>query len=453
MQSLSYAPGSEKAKRLKPRFIKSKKGQRRNVTDRIKKLGKGEALNLKHAHRTLEAILSKVPVGIVILSMDREVLWLNKAAMTMAEINSEDEIIGQTCHKHLCPAEYGKCPVIDFGQELDHSERTLLTSSGQVIPILKSALKTTLDGLPVLIEAFADISEQKRFEKERNMMEVRLRQSQKLESIGQLASGIAHEINTPIQFISDNLSFLEQSFADIQEALGFLKKLCAAVDDVPDETEVIKTIPEIKNKLESMDLDFILNEVKDAVSQSLEGAGRIAKIVQAMKEFAHGSGRTSSSLCDLNRIIENTVTISKNEWKHYAELELELSPGPLNVMGACDEIGQVFLNLIVNAAHAIEDSGASASFKGTIKAISHLDGAFASVSISDTGKGIPEDIKDKIFDPFFTTKEVGRGSGQGLSIAHDIIVRKHKGELSFYPGQNGGTVFSVKLPTKEEYNK
>ncbi|MBI5855798.1 MAG: PAS domain S-box protein [Nitrospirae bacterium] len=277
---------------------------------------------------------------------------------------------------------------------------------------------------------------------ERLGLERELAQAQKLESIGQLAAGIAHEINTPTQFVGDNTRFVSDSFQQLTDMLGRFHDLlnAARVGAVPESM-----VREIEEAGKAADLEYLAQEVPKALAQSIEGIDRIAHIVRAMKDFAHPD-RGEKTLVDLGKAIESTATVSRNEWKYVADLVTDVEPGLPPVSCRPGEMNQVLLNLIVNAAHAIGDVVAQQGGKGTITVRAHRTGEWVDIQVVDTGTGIPESIRDKIFDPFFTTKEVGKGTGQGLAIARSVIVEKHGGALTCESTVGKGTTFVIRLP-------
>lgn len=281
---------------------------------------------------------------------------------------------------------------------------------------------------------------------ERKQMERQLAQSQKLRSIGQLASGIAHEINTPTQYVGDNTRFLLDAFADLMRVLGAYGELLAAVRCGGFCPERVQAVDEA---VHLADVDYLSAEIPVAIRHTLEGVERIAKIVRAMKEFAH-PGREEKVMADLNGIIETTLTVARNEWKYVADVVTDFDPSLPPVACHPGEINQVVLNLIVNAAHAIEEAiGSKAGGKGVITVTTRRCNGWARIRVQDTGAGIPVAVQPLIFDPFFTTKPVGRGTGQGLAICHPVIVEKHAGRISFESEVGRGTAFTIELPLAE----
>jgi PAS domain S-box-containing protein len=286
------------------------------------------------------------------------------------------------------------------------------------------------------IGAITDVSE-------RRQLEDQLRQAQKLEAIGQLAAGMAHEINTPIQYVSDNTKFLKDSWPTIQQLLSLAQREHqeATTGRVSPET-----LASLDHYLKQADLPYLLEEIPRAVEQSLEGAQRVAKIVRAMKDFSHPGSEDKAAL-DLNRAIETTITVARNEWKYVAELETDLDPNLPPVLGVAGRLNQVILNLLINAAHAIQQVvGDGSRDKGRILVTTRHDQDWVELSVRDTGTGIPEEIRGRIFEPFFTTKPVGQGTGQGLALAHSVIVQEHGGRIWFDSEVGKGTTFFVRLP-------
>jgi len=266
-----------------------------------------------------------------------------------------------------------------------------------------------------------------------------------MESIGQLAAGIAHEINTPAQFVGDNTRFIKDAFQDLLELNNsFIKLLHAAKEgDVSPEL-----ISEVDTSAQNADVEYLAEEIPPAIDQSLDGITRISNIVRAMKEFSH-PGSKDQETADINQAIKNTITVASNEWKYVADIETSFADNLPPVTCFVQEVNQVVLNLIVNAAHAIEQAnGEGAADKGTITISTRDLGKEVEIKVSDTGCGIPDDIKDRIFDPFFTTKAVGKGTGQGLSMAYRTIVEAHDGKLWVDSVKGEGSSFNIVLPYK-----
>ncbi len=286
----------------------------------------------------------------------------------------------------------------------------------------------------VLRGMMLDVTDQRRLENE-------LAQAQKLESVGRLAAGVAHEINTPVQFVSDSVSFVREAMEDLSEIVDKYRELRNATEKGADVAAAAKAAEEAED---DADLDYILENAPVALDRARDGLGRVAAIVRSMKEFAHPD-RKEMAQADLNQAIQSTLVIASNEYKYVAEVETDLGDLPL-VNCYAGEINQVVLNLIVNAAHAIGDVVKETQAKGKIRVATRVLDDQVEIAISDTGKGIPVEVRAKIFDPFFTTKEVGKGTGQGLAIARSVVVDKHGGTLHFETEVGRGTTFYIRLP-------
>jgi PAS domain S-box-containing protein len=274
-------------------------------------------------------------------------------------------------------------------------------------------------------------------------MEAQLMLAQKMESIGQLAAGIAHEINTPTQYVSDNTRFLRDAFEDLTQVLDRYERVRAAARQGPVPAAMLD---EVDRCVADLDLGFVTEEIPKAIEQSMEGLNRVAQIVRAMKQFSHPD-QDEPELADLNSAIENTVTVARNEWKYVAEVELNLDPELPAVPCLAGRFNQVILNLIVNAAQAIADVvGDGSEGKGKIRITTRKAGDQVEIRVADTGAGIPAKIRNRIFDPFFTTKQVGKGTGQGLAIAHNIVVEQHGGAIEFESEEGKGATFILRLP-------
>jgi PAS domain S-box-containing protein len=279
---------------------------------------------------------------------------------------------------------------------------------------------------------------------ERRRLESELRQAQKLEGIGQLAAGIAHEINTPAQFVTDNLTFLKESWTTISKLVELYR--AAILEYMPKASPA--TAAGLAEAERTGDLEFIAEEVPRAIAQSLDGARRVASIVQAMKEFSHPDSAEKTE-ADLNKGVSSTLTVARNEWRPVAEMVTDFDDALPPMVCYPGEVNQVILNLVVNAAHSIKERVKDGE-KGKITVCTRLRGRFAEIAVTDTGMGIPEEIQNRVYEPFFTTKEVGKGTGQGLAFAHSVIVKKHQGKLWFETEPGRGTTFFIQLPIVQE---
>lgn len=273
---------------------------------------------------------------------------------------------------------------------------------------------------------------------ERRMLESQLLQTQKLEAIGQLAAGIAHEINTPTQYVMNNMWFIKEGMEQLENALGAYRSLGTQPDSVPDWT-ALATMEEERQ------ISFYLDELPAAISETLQGLDRISAIVNSVKQFAH-PGHDRQQEIDLNTLIEQTVTVSRNEWKYVAETITDLAPDLPPVVCSSQEIGQVLLNLVVNAAHAIMAAPRPDGAVGRITISTRCVENMVEIRVQDTGTGIPPHAREHLFEPFFTTKPVGQGTGQGLFIAHRVVVKDHGGTIRFETESDRGTTFIVTLP-------
>ena len=277
-----------------------------------------------------------------------------------------------------------------------------------------------------------------------NMIQGELLQAQKLESIGRLASGVAHEINTPVQFIGDSVHFLDSGLTDL---LGLVAALLNSAHLVSSGQANFQDFgAEIEEITKKFDYKYLVKNLPQSVERAIEGLQRVDVIVRSMKAFAFPDQKVVSAM-DINGGLTATVGIARNEYKYVAEVELDLGDIPM-VDGYLGEMNQVFLNLIVNAAHAIGDVYKRTDEKGLISIRTRRDGDDVVIEISDSGSGIPAYVQSYIFDPFFTTKELGKGTGQGLAISRQVVTQKHNGEIWFTTKQDTGTTFFIRLPIR-----
>jgi PAS domain S-box-containing protein len=277
---------------------------------------------------------------------------------------------------------------------------------------------------------------------ERRSMERELRQAQKLEAIGHLSAGIAHEINTPVQYVQDNVRFSRESWTSADELLSLACRMRA---DMVNGECAQPSVLQFDTRWKEIDFDYLQKEVPIALDQSLDGLGQIGKIVGAMKVFSH-PGSIEKAPIDINRAIESTITVARSEWKYVADVSTDFDETLPPVPCYAGEFNQVILNLLVNASHAVGDVVKDSGGKGAIALKTRRDGPWVEIRLSDSGGGIPEEISSKVFDPFFTTKEVGKGTGQGLALAHSVVVKKHSGKIWFENTPGKGCTFIVRLP-------
>lgn len=299
------------------------------------------------------------------------------------------------------------------------------TESGKVIMTTQERMS---DGGVVIVDH--DVSDLFEALERNRQLEMELMQTQKLESLGTLAGGIAHEINTPVQFVSDNLRFLDDSVTSLSDILN-----CLSVHDDP-STE------EIRSKLNDLDWEFMAKEIPNAIREARDGVSNVGEIVKSVKDFAHPDADEKSNQ-DLGKIIQNTLTVSRNQWRHCAEIDTEIGDGLGEVPCFAGKLSQVLINLIVNSADAIRDQG---EVSGQISIRAHRTPFAAIICVSDNGPGIPMEIREKIFDLFFTTKAPGEGTGQGLAICKRIIETNHRGKLRVGSSAAGGAKFVIELP-------
>ena len=391
--------------------------------------------------RQLSMAVEQSPVSIVITDLNGMITYVNQKYCDASGYAAEELIgKGQSILKsgHTSAEDYKNLwRTIKAGQEwrgVFHNRK----KNGDLY--WESAVIRPIESHDGTISRFLGLKEDIT---EKLAMEAHLRQSQKLEAIGQLAAGIAHEINTPIQYVGDNTSFLKDCWDLLARLLATAQKLR---DEVTPGTVPASTIEAFDRCSQAADVDYLSREFPRAIEQTMEGVQRVSRIVCAMKEFSH-PGTQEKRTIDLNRAIETVITISRNEWKYIANVETLLDPNLPLVPCLAGEISQVLLNLVVNAAHAIaEVPSKQGSGLGTILLSTRRDGEWVEFSVADTGAGIPDQVRERVFDPFFTTKEVGKGTGQGLMLAHSVVVKKHGGRIWFDSEVGRGTTFYVRLP-------
>jgi PAS domain S-box-containing protein len=418
--------------------------RRRQAEERARlTLRRAESLGvaLRHEKHLLSTVLATIPHLVWWKNSDLRFVGANHAYLAFQQLGSVAELIGrredQLARRSPLGPALGELESVVLASGEPVNDRTLTVTSGDrqrtfLVSLLPYREDTRITGV---IGIGADVSQVTELERQ-------LAQASRLESIGQLAAGIAHEINTPVQYVSDNTRFVADTFADVLTGLAELADLANGHE--PDAAQVRARL---RDALERLDLAFVKEEVPSALTQSMEGLERVGDIVRAMKDFSHPGHRRGD--VDLNRVVETTAQVTRNEWKYQAVLDLELDPDLGTVNCFEGEVKQVLLNLVVNAAQAIAErrrrGGDDAVGRITIRT-GRVDDE-VHVSVQDDGIGMDESVRERVFDPFFTTKPVGQGTGQGLSLAHDIVVRRHGGRLEVASTPGRGSTFTVCLPT------
>lgn len=402
------------------------------IINRINQQLKQKIEAMGHQSAELNTILNTVASAIITIDQHGVITNFNQAAEQIFGYESS-ELIGKKINQLMPDAianahdgylqrylQTGHANIIGKRREVE-----ALHKDGRVFPALLRVNPMRIDNEIFFSGVIDDISDTKN-------LQTQLIQAQKMEAIGQLASGVAHEINTPIQYIGDNLWALNKSFSDISD---YHQALNALLTDEQKQQQA--------QLLEDYDLEFIMTDCPNAIAQSLEGVDRVVEIVKAMKAFSHTDFNQAKQSINLHEAINSTLTICRNSYKYIAKVETDFSDEVGNVDCYPSPLNQVLLNLIINAAHAIEESQ---NDMGLIRISTRKQDDMIDIQIQDNGAGIAKQIQDKVFNLFFTTKPVGKGTGQGLSLAHSIIVDKHQGKLFFESEAGLGTCFHIQLP-------
>lgn len=409
----------------------------REMTARLR----DERQALQAAHREAEVFIDAVPSILIGVDQDSHITRWNLTAANAFGL-SGDEVVGKRLAdcgvrwlRPDMPEEIRSWCSEPASRRCDHIPFEM-NGETRLLGLTITAVRVSDKDSTELLVIGSDVTY-------RSTLEVQLRQAQKLESVGHLAAGIAHEINTPTQYIGDNVRFLKDSFQDLKSLLTNYDRLLAAAKDKALSDEIVQ---EVATAVQRADAGYLLEEIPKAIEQTLEGITRVSTLVSAMKDFSHPGTKEKTPL-NLNHAIESTITVARNEWKYVAEVETEFDPSLPEISCQPGEFNQVILNLIVNAAHAIGDVvGKHSSEKGKIRVQTLNFPEWVEIRIEDTGSGIPEKVRARIFDPFFTTKEIGKGTGQGLAIARSVVVDQHGGNIHFETEEGKGTTFIVRLP-------
>jgi PAS domain S-box-containing protein len=395
---------------------------------------------LAQSESRFRGLVETMNQGLVQLDGSGNVLYCNKYFCDLLKI-SKLEIVGQSLENMVHPEDLEKYVQIfvcctDNASKGRFDIRWSLSGTQVFSIVTPVVLSTTHDDSRVFWMLVMDVTERK-------LLEGQLLQTQKLEAIGQLAAGIAHEINTPTQYVLNNTWFVKEGLEQLHKAVDMYEDFFLKLEK---EHGLSHDVGVLKESGAELQVAYYLQEMPVAISETLQGLERITDIVSSVKQFAH-PGHERQQDVDLNKLVETTVNLSRSEWKYVAELSLDLDRNLPMVPCQMQEISQVLLNLIINAAHAIIDAArGDSAIKGFIHVGTKLDGDWAEIRIEDSGTGIPPHVQTHIFEPFFTTKPVGMGTGQGLFFARRSIVKNHGGRISFETQAGSGTTFIIKLP-------
>ncbi len=401
--------------------------------------------SLRRAHEGAELFINSVPSILIAISRDARIRRWNRAAAQVFGLSAV-EVTGKPLAQ--CGIQWVRSDMqveIDSwcaGREPRRIEALpfLINGETRFLGLTLNWIHGPEEQVDELLIIGSDVTE-------REVLGQQLRQAQKLEAIGQLAAGIAHEINTPIQYVGDNARFLQESWPAFHTLFCLSREIQQQAMAGPISPETLQRLDALAQET---DFEYLQTEIPNALGQSLEGIQRVTKIVRAMKEFSH-PGSEEKKPIDINNAIETTITVARNVWKYVAEMETHFDSGLPRVLCHAGEFNQVILNLLVNAAQAIEQAvGDGSQGKGKIVVSTVCAGKWAEISVADTGAGIPEAVRSRIFEPFFTTKPVGKGTGQGLAMAHTAIVRRHGGKIWFDSELGKGTTFYIRIPLTEQ---
>ena len=405
---------------------------------------------LRHERWLLNSLMATAPAHIYFKDCAGAFIQINQAFAAFLGVESTQAVVGLTdfdlfTTESAEQSQQDEEVVILTGRPLiGKIERsTRRDGTSRWFSTSKMPLRNDAGTLTGTFGFSLDVTDQKQSEQDRALLQIQLSQAQKLESIGMLAAGIAHEINTPAQFVSDNLTYVAKGVAKLEPVLAAYPQLLAALQSAgPLSAEIEPWVAGTSQ----VKLEHLRRELPAALEDALNGMGRITQIVRAMKNFSHPGGDKLTP-CDLNQAIDNTLIVCRNEWKYVAEMQTSLAPDLPLVPCLLGDLNQVIVNLVVNAAHAIADMvSKNPGTKGTITVGTRLLEGWAEVRVSDTGTGIPESARGHIFTPFFTTKQVGKGTGQGLALARSVIAERHHGTVQFETELGRGTTFVIRLP-------
>ncbi|MEZ5935857.1 MAG: ATP-binding protein [Alphaproteobacteria bacterium] len=395
----------------------------------------------------LSAILDHSFAGTLVSDQQNRIIVINRAARSMFRQNDAD-VIGMPMvdlfdgeSRLLCAdAATSFIGSIDEGGSEVWHQASGRRPDGAIFPLefIVTDLRLSEDRHRVWI--FRDLTQHHAAETERQVLADGLRQAQKLEALGTMAGGVAHEINTPVQYIGDNINYLRDGVGDLLSLLAAYRDLAARLDA---DSAAAAPLQQVRRLEVELDLDFLMDEIPEAIAQAGEGLARVSTIVQAVKQFAHPGSREGQAF-DANQAIDSTIEVCRGQWKYIAELQTRFADDLPKLTGHQGEFNQIMLNLIVNAAEAIEESGRAGA--GLIQVRTSLDQGGIVIEVGDNGCGVPAAIRDRIFEPFFTTKDVGKGTGQGLAFCFRAVTQSFDGRIEVASTEGQGSTFRLFFP-------
>jgi len=438
---------------------------KQDITENKKKLTELAASQMR-----FHDLADLLPQTIFEMDIHGMISFTNRMGFETFGYTKEDLQKGVPCILLFAPDDRAK---VQFNMQqrlknipFDNHEYTGLKKDGTSFPILVYTSRIIENGKLVGIRGIVlDISERKEAEaklqelnktleqrveertKDLAISQQQIIQQEKLASIGQLAAGIAHEINNPLNFIKINFATQQENISDL---LAILNEYRTFIQQIDKENLFTAELLNLKQLEHDLDLNTLLADLPKIFSESQRGFERITTIINSMRNFAYKHAFEEKVLFDINKGIRDTLIIARNEYRYCADIETNLKELPL-VPCNPEQLNQVILNLIINSAHAIVSEMKTSNGKIVIN--TWKESNFVYCSIADDGPGIPPEVQEHIFEPFFTTKKPGHGTGLGLSISYDIIVNKHDGRLSVHCPKEGGTVFTIMLPIKHNQVK
>ena len=416
----------------------------KKTSDQFLSFSKKDTQDMEHGslEKNFQVLTNNLPIGILLTSVEGEIINVNPEGLQLLGYSSVEGLsqVSVQAFYHDKKDREIFLKKMETGRVRD-LEMRFKKSDGSIVWFSMSSVsqKNGPQGR-YFITSILDISRRKKIEEEKSDLLIQLTQADKLASIGQLAAGIAHEINNPVGYVTSNLNSLEEYLSDIRKIIELDQTLIKGLNEITLPEALAKMAEEIHKYARDIDLNFLQEDMEELIKDCIDGLDRIKKIVIDLKDFAH-PGKKDIEPVDVNACIESTLNVAANELKYKTTVHKDLKVVPL-INGIPQQLNQVVLNILVNAAQAIEETG-----EITIKTWQENNDVF--LIISDTGCGIDPENISKIFDPFFTTKEVGKGTGLGMNIAYNII-QQHGGSIAVESKKGKGTTFTVSLPVPED---